>query len=129
MICNYSIKNCKRCNEPFKPNSGRQLYCEPCQREVNTERCKDRYRKTYQRKGYNQYRENNNNWKNGIGVFKDIAYNSLPRLCNRCGSTRFLVVHHRDHNKSNNDLSNLEILCKSCHQKHHKVYLNFSKKV
>lgn len=47
--------------------------------------------------------------------------------CERCGSKEFLVVHHKDRNRSNSDPSNLETLCKSCHQIEHRCWENFTK--
>jgi hypothetical protein len=44
-----------------------------------------------------------------------------PRRCERCGSTYRIEVHHRDEDRSNNTSSNLEVLCKRCHRKHHAV--------
>lgn len=32
--------------------------------------------------------------------------------------------HHKDHDPTNNDLSNLVLLCKYCHQMHHESYRN-----
>lgn len=75
------------------------------------------------RRGYNQAGKNNNNYVNGSRTYQKMVGNK----CERCGSTRFLVVHHRDHNHYNNDLDNLETLCKSCHQKEHEVWRNFTK--
>lgn len=55
------------------------------------------------------------------------------RYCERCGSdllhvNRWMwVVHHKDHNHFNNDYSNLELLCKRCHQIEHECYLAFVK--
>lgn len=43
-----------------------------------------------------------------------------PGSCERCGSPRGLHVHHKDNNPFNNELSNLERLCPSCHLKHHR---------
>lgn len=40
--------------------------------------------------------------------------------CERCGSGERLEVHHKDKNPSNNETSNLEVLCVPCHKKHHK---------
>ena len=46
--------------------------------------------------------------------------------CKRCGDTGKLVIHHRDGNngklgkKLNNKLSNLVVLCRSCHAKIHR---------
>lgn len=39
--------------------------------------------------------------------------------CERCASAKYLIVHHKDENRYNNDPSNLETLCKKCHQSHH----------
>lgn len=49
------------------------------------------------------------------------AFIFYENKCNRCGidDDRVLCVHHIDHNRKNNDLSNLEIVCANCHHKHH----------
>jgi|SRR3972149_6852255 len=45
--------------------------------------------------------------------------------CTKCGSKRFILVHHKDESRKNgiklmnNDLENLETLCKRCHAKAH----------
>jgi hypothetical protein len=40
--------------------------------------------------------------------------------CERCRSTKGLVVHHKDRDwKNNTDFSNLETLCRVCHVKEH----------
>jgi 5-methylcytosine-specific restriction endonuclease McrA len=55
--------------------------------------------------------------------YRALAWSSLPHKCNRCGYRDvidILQVHHRDHNHSNNELSNLEILCPNCHAIEHK---------
>jgi 5-methylcytosine-specific restriction endonuclease McrA len=42
--------------------------------------------------------------------------------CNKCGYNehkQLLEVHHIDNDSSNNDPSNLEILCVMCHRKYH----------
>ncbi len=66
------------------------------------------------RKGnYNQAGENNNNYKNGISMYPKYKKSK----CERCGSTRNLMVHHKDENRKNNKPSNLQTLCWSCHEK------------
>jgi 5-methylcytosine-specific restriction endonuclease McrA len=40
-------------------------------------------------------------------------------LCNVCGSTGKLSVHHIDGDRSNNSLDNLVPVCQSCHSKIH----------
>lgn len=69
--------------------------------------------------GGNQKGENNHRYKNGIGTYSKRAFAHYGKKCSRCGSCKFLLVHHKDENRENNELSNLEVLCKSCHQKHH----------
>ena len=62
---------------------------------------------------YNQKGKNNNHYKNGISTY---AQNKKSK-CERCGSTRNLMVHHKDGNRKNNNASNLITLCWSCHEK------------
>lgn len=69
--------------------------------------------------GGNQLAENNPNYKNGIGDYSERGLSHYRRICNRCSSEENLLVHHIDEDRTNNNLSNLEVLCKSCHQKHH----------
>lgn len=49
--------------------------------------------------------------------------------CERCGYAKreILHVHHKDRNKNNNNLTNLELLCPNCHYEEHyleKSWLN-----
>ena len=41
--------------------------------------------------------------------------------CERCGYNKpeILQIHHKDRNTSNNDLSNLELICPNCHYEEH----------
>src|SRR5262245_41890922 len=39
--------------------------------------------------------------------------------CDVCGSRSGLQRHHRDRNPLNNELSNLQILCQTCHKNDH----------
>jgi hypothetical protein len=42
--------------------------------------------------------------------------------CNRCGDNKhpeILIVHHKDRNRKNNAVSNLEIICPYCHALEH----------
>lgn len=57
------------------------------------------------------------NWQGGIS--RRIAAQHRKEACERCGSQRFLCVHHRDRNRRNNQPDNLETLCKRCHQIEH----------
>lgn len=71
--------------------------------------------------GGNQLGVDNHQYKTGIGTYSKKAFEYYGRVCNRCSSTTLLLVHHRNHNRKDNTLENLEVLCKGCHQKHHET--------
>lgn len=51
----------------------------------------------------------------GIGTYTRVKKSQ----CELCGSTKYLVVHHIDKDRYNNDLSNLQTLCRKCHTTKH----------
>jgi len=51
--------------------------------------------------------------------YKTKALQAYGKLCNRCNSDKNIMVHHKDGNKMNNDIDNLEVLCAVCHIKLH----------
>lgn len=60
----------------------------------------------------------NPNWKNGTGALKlknGFIRKQLNWICQNCGSLKFLETHHLDKNRNNNKISNLKVLCRSCH--------------
>jgi len=65
----------------------------------------------------NQKGINNNNYRNGIGMYKQFK----ETHCNRCGTTNKLCVHHKDEDRTNNSLENLETVCRRCHALEHDV--------
>lgn len=62
----------------------------------------------------------NHQYKTGIGMYTKLGFDTHGRICKRCGATATLI-HHKDHNRLNNQVDNLEPLCKRCHQDHHCV--------
>ena len=61
----------------------------------------------------------------GSRTYRKKALQKFPKRCNRCGYCEcegILRVHHKDHNRSHNDLSNLEILCPNCHVLEHYLH-------
>lgn len=72
--------------------------------------------------------EKSYNWKNGEKAYRQILKRSDRKMtCFNCKANdkRVLAVHHRDHNRSNNNLSNLIWLCYNCHfLVHHDIELN-----
>lgn len=116
---NHQPKICATCGASFIPTGPRSTYCSSCAKLRAIASSKERHRRTYVKKGYNQSKEKNNNWKGGIGIYRDLI---SVDACTSCGSTRNLCVHHIDENRRNNTSSNLECLCKKCHQLRHRCW-------
>ncbi len=57
---------------------------------------------------------------NHIKSYRVLAYAYFDNKCQRCGKTKKLRIHHKDENSSNNDLSNLTLLCSECHGLEHR---------
>lgn len=121
-------KTCEECGKKFSPSSNRQKWCETCGREIKHEkhlrRCSKNYYEKYRHlKGYNQKGVNNNAYKTGVGIYHRKKLSSMEKIqCERCGSLNHLVVHHKDRDRYNNSLDNLELLCKSCHSIEHMLH-------
>lgn len=43
-------------------------------------------------------------------------YGTMPDLCEKCGNVPPVDRHHKDGNTFNNERSNIEFLCRKCHQ-------------
>lgn len=64
----------------------------------------------------------NPNWVNGASSYRNIALEHYGPRCNQClwdKEVKILQVHHKDRDRSNNCLENLEILCPTCHDYEH----------
>lgn len=114
-------KVCKKCNIEFMPTSNRQKWCSICspieRRKNRLKSCNDYYHAHKQLKGCHPRGENSSSYKDGIGLYKK----QRKSKCERCGSDNHLVVHHKDRNRHNNALNNLETLCRKCHFKEHHI--------
>ena len=64
----------------------------------------------------NQPGPDNHNWKTGVVGYRRLVE---KKECAYCGSTNTLLIHHKDEDRHNNELDNLIVLCKRCHQNHH----------
>jgi len=143
---NVAMKNkkCLDCNKEYSPDGPAQKYCKDCGITRKKERDRNRQMRYMMRQGSkvgvgsgnNQGRgKSHHSYKNGTGIYKKLGKKKAIELqhCERCNTELDLsnsfkwVTHHKDHNKKNNDIDNLEILCKSCHQKEHRVHENFNK--
>lgn len=114
---------CLKCENqiPENKNANAKFCSAGCRNNYNTYKyaIKNRIESPGVGSGGNQWGEKNHQYKNGIGTFSKEAFRLLPNQCNRCSSNERLLVHHKDHDRTNNNINNLEILCKRCHQHHH----------
>lgn len=117
------VKNCsKACSKEYSRMRSLESYH---RREAEDPEAIKNYQKQYnseyykgKRRGYDQQRDKNNAFKTGKG-----AYNTkIKNACEKCGSTKHLCVHHIDRDRQNNIDSNLQTLCKSCHQREHMIH-------
>lgn len=133
----FKEKPCKICGTLYVPTGPCSYYCSTCgeeQRKLNNRKKSAAY---WKRKGHlvgvgkggaTHSGELNPMWKGGIA---SIFFNhrremrKLISYCEWCGKDLTTAgryewcVHHLDHNRKNNDRSNLVMLCKRCHQIHH----------
>lgn len=62
-------------------------------------------------------------YANGDGRhYRKIALSQKPMECERCGYNKHpagIVVHHKDRDRTNNSIENLEVLCAICHNIEH----------
>lgn len=59
-----------------------------------------------------------------MSAYRDhIESLGLLKSCCRCGyeNAEALEVHHKDRNRSNNEIDNLEVLCCNCHRLEHRA--------
>lgn len=62
---------------------------------------------------------------NGIYSYREKCKKQFVKGC-RCGEKKIykLVVHHKDGNRENNEMSNLEVVCCNCHTVRHLKQVN-----
>ena len=66
--------------------------------------------------------ENHGNWKQDR--YQTTCFEYHEKKCVVCGEDKIVVVHHLDHNRKNNDPSNLIPMCPTHHQYWHSRYKN-----
>ena len=113
---------CIKCGNILKGRTGKRFCNEKCRNRyhsLNNRIKKGLIKRPGVGSGGNQLGSNNHQYKDGIGCFRKIAFAYYDNVCNRCKTMKDLVVHHRNENRHDNTIENLEILCKKCHQNHH----------
>jgi hypothetical protein len=147
----FKPKPCKICEKRFTPTAPCNLVCSnECKHSLDN-LYKERKRvKSYQRwcekqkakgrsfaigvgRGGTAKRfKDNKLYKNGMGEFARLRLEvKARRFCERCNkdlehvNNHSWACHHRDHNRNNNVIENLELLCKRCHQLEHECWKAF----
>jgi len=128
------VRVCKLCNENFTKKAAYALYC--------SDACKERSRPDAQKKDFIckfcqipfKRRAFNNACyfcsRDCSGFFQMVhsnvayfykAFSWLPHECEICkiDDYQVLCVHHRDKDRKNNEIKNLQILCANCHYRIH----------
>jgi hypothetical protein len=128
----FTLRVCSACGLAYLPTGPAQRYCDTCgqvrRHEQNRQRAYEHAVKTGRIRlpgvgsGGAQTGQANHQWKGGASPQRLQAYRKS--CCERCGSARFVVAHHRDRNRRNNTGSNCETLCRSCHASEHGLWRN-----
>ena len=103
--CDYCGKKIWRTPKDFKRSKSGKFFC--------SVGCHCAWENENSRSG-----ENAPNWIAGQTVSRRLLKRcGKPEKCARCGNkdTRVLAVHHRDGNRRNNCVENLQWLCRNCH--------------
>lgn len=74
------------------------------------------------RKAYVKKDASEQSWSEAHGSARKIVYliENREKVCEICGSTVNVDIHHKDGNHQNNDSENLMLVCRSCHNKLHR---------
>lgn len=74
------------------------------------------------RKSYVKKQGETQPYSSAHGSSRKIAYmlEEREKICELCGSTTNVDIHHKDGNFHNNSSDNLMVVCRSCHMKLHR---------
>ncbi len=50
-----------------------------------------------------------------MSSYREMLLSLLGDECEKCHSRENLELHHRDRNRLNNDIRNIQLLCRECH--------------
>ena len=112
LSCSYCGKEIEKAPSKIRASRSGHLFCD--------RNCKDLASRLYQ---------NNTVWDmlpEHYGTsktrYRDYALREYGSKCQKCGYDKnpaALTVHHKDRNRSNNSMDNLEVLCANCHAIEH----------
>lgn len=104
-MCNICGKKVYKSQADLKKSKSGMRFC--------SKSCQTKWRNTIVFVG-----NNHANWKTGVTAYRRLLdATDKIKECALCSSkdTRVLIVHHLDHNRSNNNIDNLTWLCCNCH--------------
>lgn len=123
------IKVCNRCHISIEAK-GHKLFCDSCgpiakkeARELRRQKIRQqnpkparKSRTSAEHKAHEAQRRN----LSRFGGLREAVLERDNHQCRSCGTawepgSRYIVIHHLDHNKSNNTMDNLITLCRKCH--------------
>lgn len=136
----FTDKSCAHCGTTYTPTGPRSAFCS------RTCKNKDRWLNERRRRlaagnpiGSHGGNHGRTDWNThlrttGIGFFqKTLRLEAKARrFCERCSldldgaTSKAWCAHHRDHDRTNNVLANIELLCKRCHQLEHHCWEAFA---
>jgi len=105
LACDYCGKKIYRTPRDFRKSKSKRFFCSVA--------CHCSWENKNVRYGVNAP-----NWVAGESAYRDLMRRyKIPEKCSRCSipDKRVLVVHHKDGNRRNNSIENLERLCCNCH--------------
>jgi len=126
---------CKICGVEFIRKARYAYYCKTCRKKHDSIKVMEKRKQKNPEiqmgvgSGGNQWGENNHMFKDGLSKYRKVCltHYEYDHSCFICNSTRFVVVHHIDGDRTNNILENLVMICRSCHAKVHKLEKNVNK--
>lgn len=100
-------KPCVICGKPILSGQNKKTCSRSC---ANKHRTGIRYKINSTRSKVKSYK-----------ILKIRLLKERGRICERCGYNKYeiLQVHHKNKNRFNNDLDNLELICPNCHFEEH----------
>jgi len=102
----------------------KEILCGFCKEKIVARRANTKYCNARCRQKHHLKKFKNESIRYEIKLRRQEVLNIKGRKCHFCKSNKQIVVHHI--NYKSNDLSNLIIICLSCHQKLH-IILDKSK--
>ena len=126
----FRVLTCPACRVVFQATGPRAKFCSDC--SLFRQRATAKLDAVRKRTGAGSGGQNM-----GSATIHNYRYRYLTKLyikqrglCTGCHNSfpeSTLLVHHKDENRHNNDETNLELMCKRCHQIEHECWLAFSK--